>query len=565
MSSPESSVPAQTVRRYRERVFAERDRLLAAQRDTAEHQRLVLADLLAHNADTAFGRAHDFARIRTLDEYRRAVPIRDYAGLEPWIERGAAGERRVLSSDDPVLYFTSSGSTGAHKKVPITARFMRTSFFPFFYAAWAPMAEHFPELIDRRDTVLNLKHDPRPVVATTAAGHPHLGASQVDFGTVFGEPMSAEPGTAAPWASTPSFADPADHLDKVYLRLRRAVEGADVRCVIGINPAMVAALPYQLRMWWSDIVREIHDGTLGGRPYGPGNPARARELDELASRFPVVRPAHVWPRMKALFCWTTGLAGLYLPRLREEFGVGVTVLPAPVAASEGPVGVALDRHGSAGGLVVTAAAYEFLDADTPVTPDAETLRPHELEPGREYHVVFSHVGGLYRYSVGDVVRVVDFANGAPRVAYAGRDTVVDRHGERLRESQVIRAIAAALDGGGLEARNAACHAPADGGRYEFAIATDLPWTRTEGDDLAGRLDAVLSRESGGYRAARAAGRLGTPVVRRLDGEAFLRDWHERVRAGVRPAQVKDRVWYLDPPTWQALVGSAEHIDEESHV
>ena len=109
--------------------------------------------------------------------------------------------------------------------------------------------------------------------------------------------------------------------------LRLAVE-ADLRCVIGINPAMVAALPYQLAHWSPRIVKDLRDGTLGGRPYGAANRDRAAELERLAEYHGTLLPAHVWPNMELIFCWTTGLASLYLPRVRESFGSRVTVLPA---------------------------------------------------------------------------------------------------------------------------------------------------------------------------------------------------------------------------------------------
>jgi hypothetical protein len=541
------------LRRYRQRVFAERDRLSDALTDGTGHQRAVLADLLDRNGDTDFGREHGFGRIRTLDDFRKSVPIRNYAALAPWIERAAAGESGVLTADDPVVYFTSSGSTGAPKKVPVTRQFMRTTFFPFYYAAWAPMAEHFPEVVADPDAVLNLKHDPRPAMVTTASGRPHLGASQIDFGTTFGEPLSAEPGSRASWETLPGPVAADDHLEKQYLRLRRAVEG-DVRCVIGINPAMVAALPYQLRLWWPRIVKEIRDGTLGGMPYRTPNPGRAAELERLTARFGDVRPAHVWPNLRVIFCWTTGVASLYLPRLREEFGIGVTVLPAPVAASEGPVGVALDRHGSAGSLVVTASVYEFVDADDDLAPDAVTLEPHQLEPGREYHVVFSHVGGLYRYAGGDVVRVVDMTAGVPRVSYAGRATTCGVAGERLRESHVVRSLAEATDATGLDIRNVSCRPPAtEGGGYEVALAPLGPWSAAETARYAAVFDEALATSTPGYRAAREAGRLAPPVPRVLPADAFLRAWHAEVAAGVRPAQVKDRVFRTDPAAWQRLV------------
>ncbi|MFJ9820780.1 GH3 auxin-responsive promoter family protein [Streptomyces sp. NPDC101151] len=541
--------------RYLARVRAERDRLLAGQADPREQQRRVLADLLAHNADTEFGRAHGFGRIRTVDEFRRAVPLQDFDAHAPYIERTAAGERNVLTADEPVVYFTSSGSTGDHKKIPVTRRFMKTTFFPFYYAAWAPLIEHFPDVTARPDAVLNLKHDPIAAPPRTADGHPHVGASQVDFGAAFGEPLAAELGTAAPWGTLPVDVDPGDHMEKMYLRLRLAVQ-SDVRCVIGINPAMIAALPYQLNLWWTRIVREVHDGTLGGVPYGTPDPERAAELTRLAHYFGTVRPAHVWPRMRALFCWTTGVASLYLPALREEFGAGVAALPAPVAASEGPTAVPLDRHGSAGSLVLSAAVYEFADADADLGPDTATLLPHELEEGRDYHVVHSHVGGFYRYAVGDVVRVVDRVDGVPRVEYAGRNRLSDRVGERLREAQVIRAVRTALDAAGLRLRNISCRVVEEDGqpaRYEFAVAPHTGWDPAESARFAADVDAALRVGSADYARARTGGKLAPPRAVLVDETAFQRDWYASVSGGIRPTQVKDRLFRQDPAQWELLL------------
>ncbi|WP_406690580.1 GH3 auxin-responsive promoter family protein [Saccharopolyspora sp. ID03-671] len=545
--------------RYRERVHTARERIAAEHQDMRGAQARVLADLLAFNADTEFGRRHGFARIGTMDEFRSAVPVQDYAAHAPLIERTAAGERGLLTADAPEVYFTSSGSTGASKKVPVTPRFMSTTFMPFYFAAWAPLIEHFPEVLQRPDAVLNLKHDPLTAPPTAADGRPHVGASQVDFGARFGEPLSAEPGTGAPWAALPVTTDPDDHLERAYLRLRLAVQ-SDLRCLIGINPAMIAAVPYQLTLWWPRIVKEVRDGTLGGLPHHAPDPGRADQMERLADYFGTVRPSHVWPRLRALFCWTTGVASLYLPALRAEFGSDVTVLPAPVAASEGPTGVALDRHASGGSLVTSAAVYEFVPADQDIAPDSATLLPHEIESGRDYHVVFSHVGGFYRYAVGDVVRVVDRVDGVPRVEYAGRGTRSDAAGERLREAQVVRALHAALGSGGLGLRNVACRVEPDTDgtrRYVFAIAPGNLWNQQETTRFTANLDRALAIESAEYSHARGAGRLGRPAVQLLDGEAFVRDWHTAVGTGIRPTQVKDRLFRQDDALWRRLTGKAD--------
>ncbi|NUT47279.1 MAG: GH3 auxin-responsive promoter family protein, partial [Saccharothrix sp.] len=534
-------------------MFREREVLANALREPRRWQQHVLEDMLGFNAGTEFGRKYGFDRIRTVDDFRRAVPVHGYDGLEPWIERMAAGERDVLTADVPVVYFTSSGSTGAHKKVPVTPRFMATSFFPFFYAAWAPMVEHHPGVVEP-DAVLNLKQDPLPVPKTTKDGRPHLGASQVDFGAAFGEPLSAEPGTRARWATLPVDVAADAHLEKAYLRLRLAVEHPHLRGVIGINPAAVAALPYQLTTWWDRIVRDIRDGTADGERVCDPNPARAAELEALTRRFDPVRPAHVWPHLRVVFCWTGGVAALYLPRLREEYGIGVEVLPAPVAASEGPTGVTLDRHPRAGSLVVTASVYEFVPADTPLGEGVDTLLAHELEPGHEYQVIYSHVGGLYRYAGGDVVRVVDALGGVARIEYAGRATVSDVAGERLRESHVLGALGAALGDTGLEVRNVSCRVAGGTPGYEFAVAPSTPWSDAEAARVAQRLDAHLADRAAGYRAARAEGRLADPTLRLLDADAFHRDWHARVADGTRPAQVKDRLFRTTDEDWDRLVG-----------
>jgi GH3 auxin-responsive promoter len=542
---------------YRHRVLSERDGLLAALALPRQVMDRTLAGLVETNAGTAFGLEHDFKSIRSWRDYRSAVPIRDYDALAPWINRAAGGERNVLSADDPVVFFMSSGSTGDSKKIPITAEFMRTGFFPPFYAAWANFIEHFPDVVADDASTLNLKYDPVHRTPTTASGRPHLGASQVDFGAAFGEPLAAEPGSRAPWGELPVPVGDTDYLEKAYVRLRLAVEH-DVRCVIGINPAVVAALPYQLGQWWPRIVRELRDGTVGGRRHGWPNAERARELDRLAGYFGTLRPAHVWPNFRLIFCWTTGLASLYLPGLAEDFGQGVTVLPAPVAASEGFVAVGTDRHPTACTPALTAAFHEFADADTDLRPDTETLSFEELETGREYHVVLSHVGGLYRYALGDVVRVVDRRDDMPRVSYAGRGGLSDVAGERLRESHVVRALRMALDAGGLRVRNATCRPVTSGGvpRYEFALAPGQPVSATEAAVLVSSVDGALRGVSADYDAARARGRLGEPRLHLLPADAFLREWQGRVESGVRPPQVKDRVFQRDDAAWRALLASA---------
>jgi hypothetical protein len=403
--------------------------------------------------------------------------------------------------------------------------------------------------------------DPHSPIERTKGGQPHIGPSQVDY-RKFGERMAVGLGNRAPWSRLPEELGEPDPWERAYLRLRLAAEH-DVRCVIGVNPAIIAALPYQLEQWWPRMVEEIRAGTVGGLPLAEPNPERAGQIAELADYYGTVRPAELWPRIELIITWNTALASLYLPRVAQAFGPDVRVLPAPVASCEGPVGVPLDRHPTAAPLVVSACFYEFIPAEEEIGPESETMLAHEIEAGRDYHVVLTHIGGLYRCAVSDIVRVVDFVERTPRVEYAGRSVIRSRAGERLLEPHVVRALRAALAECGLETKNATCRL-ADGGppRYELALAALGSPSANEVEALARALDAGLAEQSRGYRDARAAGELAPVGVVLTHPDAFLREWERRVRAGERPPRVKDRVFQPDPAAWERIVADHPADDEE---
>src|SRR3954454_15810993 len=285
---------------YLERASAQKRRLVETLPDAAAHQRRVLNETRPPGAASAFGREHGFERIGGVDDFRAAVPIRAYDELERWIVRAAGGEPQVLTGEDPLVFFGSSGSTGAVKQIPITAGFIREVYMPFLYATYAGVFERYPEVLLRDDATLNLKYDPGAKRSVTASGRPHIGASQLDFGGVSDIPT--EPGTRAPWSSLPPELEAGDTFARLYNRVRLAAEH-DLRCVVGINPAQVAALPWLLERWWPEIVGEIRDGTLAGSPARPPNPDRADELERLAGWFGTLLPAHVWPHVDLIVCW----------------------------------------------------------------------------------------------------------------------------------------------------------------------------------------------------------------------------------------------------------------------
>ena len=145
---------------------------LQALEQPAKTQAALLRRVLELGRESAFGREHHFSAITDVGEFRRHVPIRRYADFEPYIDRVVAGEAGVLTSDAPIFFFTSSGSTGTHKQLPVTVPFLKEHFVSFVHAALGNFFEYYPETALRADATVNFKWDPLLDLGQTKAGKP---------------------------------------------------------------------------------------------------------------------------------------------------------------------------------------------------------------------------------------------------------------------------------------------------------------------------------------------------------------------------------------------------------
>lgn len=89
-----------------------------------EVQEKVRRQLVSAAKDTAFGRDHRFEHIQSYEDFKQRVPIRDYEGLRPYIERVVAGESAVLWPGKPLYLAKTSGTTSGTKYIPLTEESM---------------------------------------------------------------------------------------------------------------------------------------------------------------------------------------------------------------------------------------------------------------------------------------------------------------------------------------------------------------------------------------------------------------------------------------------------------
>lgn len=93
-------------------------------REALQRQEATLASLVAQAKDTTFGKDHSFLDIETYTDFKARVPLQDYEGLKPYINKVVAGEADVLWPGRPIYFSKTSGTTSGAKYIPITKESM---------------------------------------------------------------------------------------------------------------------------------------------------------------------------------------------------------------------------------------------------------------------------------------------------------------------------------------------------------------------------------------------------------------------------------------------------------
>lgn len=92
-----------------------------ARKNPWEKQEKLFRTLIEAGRETWFGSEHGFAGITSVKDYQNAVPLRDYNGFEPFIDRIRHGENYILWNQKVKWFAKSSGTSSSKSKfIPVT-------------------------------------------------------------------------------------------------------------------------------------------------------------------------------------------------------------------------------------------------------------------------------------------------------------------------------------------------------------------------------------------------------------------------------------------------------------
>ncbi|QRO02549.1 GH3 auxin-responsive promoter family protein [Archangium violaceum] len=514
----------------------------AQARDAANVNADTLRALLHHNRDTEFGRRHGFASLRTVADFQRALPVSTYEPFRPYMERIARGERNVLTADKVEYLGVTSGTTGQRKLLPVTRHHM-SHMQRSRVIGQAVVAEKVPasRQASRGMLLMNavLRERSQGGLPTGALTAISVHAMSRLLPLVTTSPREA-------------FLLRA-HADALYLHLLFGLRQREVGSLQAPFASGLLDMVHLLERRGADLVEDIGRGVL--RPELELEPAqrrqlqarlrpdpeRARELTQVLQQGPHGLVRRLWPRLSYVSSIVGGGFSLYIRQL-APYLEGLPLYPASYVSTEGILGVSLELERPVYCLMSGAAFFEFipeqeLDAETP-----RTLLPEQLVEGESYELVLTTRAGLYRYRLGDVVRMVGRYHQAPLLEFLyRRGSLLNLMGEKTSEQAASQALQEALATQGLLPGDYSAVEETDAlpGRYAFFVELQgAVGPQVDTARLSQALEAALCRTNPFYELIRRSERLGAATLHPVTPGTFQALRNVLIQRGGAPSQVK---------------------------
>ncbi|XP_054787144.1 probable indole-3-acetic acid-amido synthetase GH3.1 [Prosopis cineraria] len=402
-------------------------------------QEKVLAEVLTRNADTEYLKRFRLGGATDRTTFKSKLPVITYEDVQPEIQRIANGDRSAILSAHPVSEFlTSSGTSAGERKLMPTIK-EELDRRQLLYSLLMPVMNLYVPGLDKGKGLyfLFVKSETRTPgglvarpVLTSYYKSDHFKTRPFDPYNVYTSPNEA---ILCP-----------DSFQSMYSQMLCGL--IERKQVLRLGAVFASGLLRAIRflqLHWSPLCYDIRSGTLNPKITDPAireYMARVLKPDrELASFVShecckenwegiITR---IWPNTKYLDVIVTGAMAQYIPTLNYYSG-GLPLACTMYASSECYFGLNLNPMCKPSEVSYTImpnmAYFEFLEhengsgfaRDSP----PKLVELVDVEVGKEYELVITTYAGLYRYRVGDILRVTGFHNSAPQFHFVRRKNVL---------------------------------------------------------------------------------------------------------------------------------------------
>lgn len=451
-------------------------RIKAWKNNPLDAQREVLQELVTSAQYTEFGRKYGFASLFNVKDFKAAVPVHEYNDLKPYIERIMQGEQDLLWNT-PIYWFAKSSGTTSDKSkfIPISNESLEDCHFKASKDVLTMYYQYKPDsaLLTGKGLLIGGSHSINPV---------NQEASYGDLSAVLfqNSPFWAH------WLRTPDLSIALmDEWESKIEKIAEATITEEVTSVSGVPTWTIVLFKRILEITGKSTISEV------------------------------------WPSLELYMHGGVSFTP-YRDQFRKLIGRDINYLEM-YNASEGFF-AAQEQPGDEGMLLFTdhGIFYEFMPVSEYGKNDPQTIGLHQVETGRNYAVVISTNGGLWRYLVGDTIQ---FVSTAPyRIRVSGRlKHYINAFGEEVIVDNTDKAIAQACAATGALVNDYTAaplyFSDSSNGAHEWLIEFERKPEDLEVFTAA--LDAALKDINSDYEAKRHKSiALRMPVVHALEKGSF---------------------------------------------
>ncbi|KAL2477349.1 putative indole-3-acetic acid-amido synthetase GH3.1 [Forsythia ovata] len=401
-------------------------------------QENVLAEILSRNSHTEYLKRFNLGGATDRETFKSKIPIVTYEDLQPLIQRIANGDRSPILSAHPVTEFlTSSGTSAGERKLMPTIK-EELDRRQLLYSLLMPVMNLYVKGLNKGKGLyfLFVKSETktpggllaRPVL-TSYYKSDHFKTRPYDPYNVYTSPNEA--------------ILCADSFQSMYTQMLCGLYEREQVLRVGavFASGLIRAIRF-LQLNWPQLTQDIQTGSLNSKVTDPAirecmtryfrpDPELAESIaKECAKENWEGIITRIWPNTKYLDVIVTGAMAQYIPTL-DYYSGGLPLACTMYASSECYFGLNLNPMCKPSAVSYTImpnmAYFEFLPHEpnlVGVTSPPKLVDLVDVEIGKEYELVITTYAGLYRYRVGDILRVTGFHNSAPQFHFVRRKNVL---------------------------------------------------------------------------------------------------------------------------------------------
>lgn len=517
-----------------------------ATKNPIEVQRKLLLRYLARNKNTEYGKKYHFSKVKSIDDYRMLVPLSDSETIFPYVERIKKGLDNILTKDKVIFFGLTSGTTGNPKLIPVTNFSRKKKAEIMGLWAYYISKDHPRALYGKILAIINPDDE-----ESTEAG--------ALVGAESGHAYRNMPDIIKRFYAVPYSIFLIQDYESRYYCILRAALGQNITTIAALNPNTIIILCKKIEKYRKELIEDIENGTLNKGIVVPPyirsalekklrpDPKRAGELRNIIREKSTLLPRYFWPNLELIECWKGGTVRLYLKELPKYFG-DVSVRDFGCLSTEARASIPMSDIGAGGALAINTNFYEFIPKEDIGKSEKRLLLCNELEKGKEYFLVITTPGGLYRYNIDDIITVDGFFNKTPVIEFVQKGlNTVSVMGEKLYESQLDEAVNRVVDKHNLLIDFfSACVQLTDTPRYVFLVEFGENGHTVNKKEFLQSLEEELRKENSEYKYTRDSQLLKEPVLKVVRKGEFEKYRARRVKEGANDSQFKVPELTSDP-------------------